>query len=430
MRENTYAPRYHIYAGRGWINDPNGLIRIGGRYHAFYQFYPDAPEWGPMHWGHVSSADLAHWTREPIALCPDQPYEQGCFSGSAVDDGGVLTLIYTAHDERRAHKESQCVARSFDGGHTFVKSEHNPVIAAPPDGFGADFRDPKVFRQGDEWRMLVGCTKNGRGCALLYASRDLIAWRYLGIFAESDGSLGSMWECPNYGRVNGQDLLILSPMEMPGHKNIALFGACQGDKMALHHAQEIDLGEDFYAAQTFTDGERTILIAWMDMWGKPYPSQGEGWAGALTIPRVLSVQNGLLLQQPAPELQLLRQQELLGGAPIDTLAGDCLELRVRARGAFTLTLSDPDGALATLSAENGRARLILRSGRMLESPIPDSSETELIAYIDRSSIECFLNGIAFSQRIYPRDHILRYHFEGECVAASAWSLADAFESED
>lgn len=70
MSEHTYAPRYHIYAGSGWINDPNGLIYIGGKFHAFYQFYPDAPEWGPMHWGHVSSDDLAHWTREPVALKP------------------------------------------------------------------------------------------------------------------------------------------------------------------------------------------------------------------------------------------------------------------------------------------------------------------------------------------------------------------------
>ena len=430
MRENTYAPRYHIYAGRGWINDPNGLIYAGRRYHAFYQFYPDAPEWGPMHWGHVSSADLAHWTREPVALRPDQPYEQGCFSGSAVDDGGILTLIYTAHDERRAHKESQCIARSLDGGHTFVKSEHNPVIAASPDGFGADFRDPKVFRQGDEWRMVVGCTRDGRGCALLYGSRDLIAWRYLGVLAESDGALGSMWECPNYCRVDGQDLLILSPMEMPGHKNIALFGTYQADKMALDRVQELDWGEDFYAAQVFSAGGRMMLMAWMDMWGKPYPRQSEGWAGALTIPRVLSVQNGVLLQQPAPELQLLRERELLNGGAIDSLTGDCLELRVRAKGAFAFTVSDPDGALLTLSSENGRARLVLPSGRVAESPIPDSDETELVAYVDCSSIECFVNGIAFSQRIYPRNHSLRYHFEGECASAAAWALADAFASED
>ena len=239
-----------------------------------------------------------------------------------------------------------------------------------------------------------------------------------------------MWECPNYCRVDGQDLLILSPMEMPGHKNIALFGTYQTDKMALGRAQELDWGEDFYAAQVFSAGGRVILMAWMDMWGKPYPSQSEGWAGALTIPRVLSVQNGVLLQQPAPELQLLRERELLNGGAIDSLTGDCLELRVRANGAFAFTVSDPDGALLTLSSENGRARLVLPSGRVTESPIPDADETELIAYVDCSSIECFVNGIAFSQRIYPRDHSLRYHFEGECASAAAWALANAFASEE
>ena len=113
--KSKWRLRYHISAPSGWINDPNGLIQINGVYHVFYQLHPFSPEWGPMYWGHVSSTDLAHWKYEPIALAPDQPYEGGCFSGSAVNDNGILTLIYTAHNsDGKEVSECQCIARSYD----------------------------------------------------------------------------------------------------------------------------------------------------------------------------------------------------------------------------------------------------------------------------------------------------------------------------
>jgi beta-fructofuranosidase len=182
---SRWYPNYHIAAVGGWINDPNGLVRFGDRYHVFYQHHPYSPEGGPMHWGHVSSADLAHWRREPIALAPDQPYETGCFSGSAVDDNGTLTLIYTAHNDNCPVKETQCVARSTDGGRTFVKSPLNPVIPMYPAEGAPDFRDPKVWRQGDRWLLVAGTVHEGRGAAVLYESRDLERWDYRGVLCES-----------------------------------------------------------------------------------------------------------------------------------------------------------------------------------------------------------------------------------------------------
>ena len=110
-----------------------------------------------------------------------------------------------AHDDARAIKETQCVARSFDGGRTFVKSANNPVIPAPPEGCATDFRDPKIWREGDRWLLVVGTARGGRGCAALYESADVEHWQFKSILCESDGGLGSMWECPSFCRVDGQD---------------------------------------------------------------------------------------------------------------------------------------------------------------------------------------------------------------------------------
>ena len=70
-----WYPRFHIAPRVGWCNDPNGFAFFGGQYHFFYQHYPYEPKWGPMHWAHVTSKDLVHWERQPVALFPDHPYD-------------------------------------------------------------------------------------------------------------------------------------------------------------------------------------------------------------------------------------------------------------------------------------------------------------------------------------------------------------------
>ena len=123
----------------GWMNDPNGFSWFKGYYHMFYQYYPYAAEWGPMHWGHARSKDLVHWETLPVALTPDEA-EDGCFSGSAVVYEDKLWLIYTGHHltdpaDSEAFYQDQNLAWSEDGVH-FVKYEGNPagkaLVAAGP----------------------------------------------------------------------------------------------------------------------------------------------------------------------------------------------------------------------------------------------------------------------------------------------------------
>ena len=89
---DPHRPRYHFLPPANWLNDPNGLIQWNGEYHMFYQYNPNGPFHGTIHWGHAVSADLVHWRHLPIALAPEPGTadEDGCWSGCAVDDGAYL----------------------------------------------------------------------------------------------------------------------------------------------------------------------------------------------------------------------------------------------------------------------------------------------------------------------------------------------------
>ena len=62
--------------------------------------------------------------------------------------------------------------------------------------------------------MIIGGQKeDGRGHVLIYQSDDLINWDYLGEYghASTIDHEGKMWECPDLFRLNGVNVLLMSP---------------------------------------------------------------------------------------------------------------------------------------------------------------------------------------------------------------------------
>lgn len=109
-------PAFHVTPPCGWMNDPNGFSSYHGKIHLFYQFHPYNEAWGPMHWGHSETTDFVKWTELPIALAPDQSYDDaGCFSGSAIETEKGHLLVYTGVTEQEENGvknvyQNQCLA--------------------------------------------------------------------------------------------------------------------------------------------------------------------------------------------------------------------------------------------------------------------------------------------------------------------------------
>ncbi|MBQ7372232.1 MAG: glycoside hydrolase family 32 protein [Blautia sp.] len=332
LLETELRPDFHLAARVGWLNDPNGFSWYQGKYHLFYQYYPYAPYWGPMHWGHAVSEDLLHWEYLPAALAPDSPYDRdGCFSGSAVElEDGKHLLIYTGvldvplPEGGKRTIQTQCLATG--DGLDYQKYDRNPVLDEKdiPEGASkADFRDPKIWRKKNGTFACIVSSRpaDGSGQILLYESEDGFSWKFKKILIENRNRYGKMWECPDFFELDGKQVLLVSPMDMfpkgfeyhNGNGTLCLIGDYdeETDTFTEQYDQAIDYGIDFYASQTLlTPDGRRVMIGWMQNWDTVnFRHPDMKWYGQMSIPRELSVKNGRLYQRPVRELEKLRKEK-------------------------------------------------------------------------------------------------------------------------
>ncbi len=436
-------PQYHFLPPANWLNDPNGLIHWQGVYHMFYQYNPYAPVHRDMHWGHAASTDLVHWTHLPIALVPspDGPDADGCWSGCAVDDAGVPTLIYSGNPQRTTPGfQLSCLATGDKDLLNWTKYAGNPLTVAPPADLDVlEFRDHSVWKEGDTWYQVIGAgIRDIGGAALLFRSNDLRHWEYLHPLATGDAQrtvphwTGSVWECPDFFRLGVQHVLVVSAWhERKTHYPVYMIGRYAEHRFTPEHEGFVDLGSSFYAPQSMFDADgRRIMFGWLRE-GRTIQAQIEaGWSGVMSLPRILSIApNGDLGMEPAPELQQLRgkhsQQATLEVRPasrdiLPDVRGAQLEVIVEwERDDATVVglrvRRSPDGAEETLIGydfaeqrlfiDRTRSSLSTEVERDVQGRTFELAEGErltLHVFLDGSVIEVFANGRGcLAERIYP-----------------------------
>ncbi len=332
----AYRPQFHFSPKEHWMNDPNGMVYYKGEYHLFYQYYPGATVWGPMHWGHAISKDLVRWQHLPVALYPDSLGY--IFSGSVVVDKNntsgfkkgqesPLVAIYTYHDMagEKAGKidfQTQGIAYSLDKGRTWKKYANNPVIKNP--GI-KDFRDPKLIwhEASKKWIMTLAVADHVQ----FYQSSNLKDWKQSGSFGKTEGNHGGVWECPDLFQLRTKDgkdskwvLLVSVGTGAPngGSGTQYFIGDFNGSVFTSDAPKEttywLDYGKDNYAGVTWHNNpdSRKLFIGWMSNWQYAQVVPTEKWRSAMTIPRELSLQkssnNFQLISAPVKELENLRTQ--------------------------------------------------------------------------------------------------------------------------
>lgn len=435
---------HHLMPPAGWLNDPNGLCYYKGRYHVFFQYSPFEVKGGLKFWGHYSSEDLVSWRYEGVPLYPDSPMDcHGVYSGSALAEDDTMHLFYTGNVKldgdydyiNNGRITSTLHVESADGIHFGVKEEVIPASQYPED-YTCHIRDPKVWKEKDQYHMVLGGRKkNDQGAVLFYRSEDLKKWEFDGELT-TEKPFGYMWECPDVFELGGETILSASPQgvrrEKYRYQNIYLSGyfVMQEGMVQTENFREWDMGFDFYAPQTFLDQKgRRILIGWMGMPDADEEYQNctleEGWQHCLTVPRELKYQNGKIYQYPVEELMNLRRWEKKlsqEDREVETEGAFDLELQLE-KGPVKVVLSDVfaleyrDGILTlTMDEEAGAGR------RIRNACVEQVKDIRILA--DISAVEIYVNQgeVVFSSRFYGKTPAHTLKTEAEKFRGGFWTL--------
>lgn len=422
---DPYRPEYHFSPSEGWMNDPNGLVYHQGKYHLFYQAGAES-----RRWDHATSTDLINWTEHGTKIS-DTASIQAYSGGAVIDENNTagfgndaLIALYTGHHDDDI--EDQRLAYSTNNGRTVQKYEGNPVIPSEVD----DWRDPRPFwyEPDDSWRFVITRVDSteGRPAGIeIYSSDDLLDWTYESTY----GSGGERWETPNLLElpVEGSDeTRWLMSMSIEATRTVEHHvGRFDGTDFISDEVFRADYGYDFYAPQYWanTPRDRGLFIYWMNNWNYAMDTPDNGWQGAMTVPRTVTLtesDDGIEVREcPAEEMAETRTDTIaeldsetitpsndpLSGTgitgsslelitSIDTRSANQVELRVR-EGNNQASVITYDVDDEELRFDRTNAGEFFESGYYGETSAPleplDDGTIELRVLVDRSSVEIFAN---------------------------------------
>ena len=294
------------------------------------------------------------------------------------------------------------------------------------------------------YRMVLGSAVDGDPAILLYNSIDGDNWDFASVLYRAPAYFreggARCAECPDFFVIDGHWVLVAgfvgyTEAETGRHNLLyAAVGSFEDGVFTPYsdQLQELDFGTDYYAMQSFWDGQRQLALAWLFNWEIRKPA-GSAYSGDLSLPRVLNLDGEhRLLMNPENGISTLRTRQLEGNGGVYTptlghaveidLSGDLEGLAVVGKAAngdtFTLTHSS-DGLALALSEDDGK--IAYRSG--------GTALTSVRLFFDRGVIEVFANGgvICGTRRSYQVIDLQSLTLAaGEPLASEVWEYRSAW----
>lgn len=440
-------PVYHFLPPAQWMNDPCGGLRYKGYYHLFYQLNPYGNRQVNSHWGHARSKDLVLWEHLPIALAPTKE-EVRCNSGCVTINGhGVPMIFYTS--VRPNGPRQHFAALGDESLITWTRHPANPILTLDTHGgprFGGGWSDPFVFEAAKRTFMVIGVDAFGDEVAIpLYEAQDpgLTRWTYKGLLFRAPRRIIRNMEVPMFFKLDNKWVLLFHP----GGPTKYYIGTFDIETLTFKPEQQGNLTHNYGQNRSegvsiekgftcphifFDDNGRCLFYGWISGF-----KDNLGWNGCLALPRILSIgPDGLLRQQPVPELQKLQINHFrihdvdlthTGYVP-ENIGGDTLEIAVE----FEPGNAKAFGLKVRRTDDGKNAVVISCDGQEINAAkvkIPfviteDKKILKLHIFLDKSVMEVFVNDgrEAVSKVIYPGEKDLSLELFAEGGTAVVKSL--------
>ncbi|MBA8991004.1 beta-fructofuranosidase [Curtobacterium pusillum] len=412
-----HLPQFHVRLPRGYVNDPNGPIDIGGQAHLYFQSRPRVDLAIPVEWGHATSDDLVHWTlhRPAIVPVPGGADSGGAWSGNTVLHDGTVRAYYSGKVDHSPF-QSVLLAESTDGGNTYgppVQVVTDPSV----DEAITMFRDPFVWQDGDDWSMAVGAAAADQTASVRhYRSADGLGWAFVGdLVAMSRNTVdgidtGEGWECPQILTLDGVDVAIVASWSHADGPGDVIAIPLSGAPLPV----KVDDGQHFYAASVMrTSSWGPVLFGWIREGRTEQWTEQAGWSGAISLPRRTWLHDGRLASEPHPVLESLRigsAQRCQGatiGAQVEIVLPVAVTGRIRLRFSEAEYLDvNIDLEADILTVDRAHASTDHRadpSPAVVSAPFDRSADRPAVRLLlDGSIVEVFTSaGRSVTTRVYP-----------------------------